>query len=119
MYLSTRLVQHDRKDLTRGYVAADAGNCGDEDSRLLLACLPLSVCSERGGSPTVVLAYALRVAVGNATSMQRLQSAVPPRTTPCCTYVRRAGFREVTDEHLNGYHVDRAEAEGHDEAISG
>jgi predicted N-acetyltransferase YhbS len=127
-YLRTSLGQHGRKDLTRGYVATDAGNCVIGYFTLAAGRLSLSVFPERGGLPATMplpstllgrlavdtawqgrgigaalLAYALHVAVAGAESIASAVIEVDAKDEAARSFYARFGFRSLTDDRLHMY----------------
>lgn len=127
-YLRTSLGQHGRKDLTRGYVAADVGNCVVGYFTLAAGRLSVSVFPERGGLPATMplpttllgrlavdaawqgrgigaalLAYAFRVAVEGAEAIASAVIEVDAKDDTARSFYARFGFRSLTDDQLHMY----------------
>lgn len=125
-YLRTSLGQHGRRDLTRGYVAADAANRVVGYFTLAAGRLSVSVFPERGGLPAkmplpttllarlavdrawqgrgigaALLAYALRVAVEGAESIASAVIEVDAKDDTARSFYARFGFRSLTDDQLH------------------
>jgi GNAT superfamily N-acetyltransferase len=125
-YLRTSLGQHGRRDLTRGYVAADTGNRVAGYFTLAAGRLSVSVFPERGGLPTkmplpttlldrlavdrgwqgrgigaALLAYALRVAVEGAQSIASAVIEVDAKDDTARSFYTKFGFRSLTDDRLH------------------
>jgi len=125
-YLRTSLGQHGRRDLTRGYVAADAANRVVGYFTLAAGRLSVSVFPERGGLPAkmplpttllarlavartrqgrgigaALLAYALHVAVDGAESIASAVIEVDGKDDTARSFYARYGFRSLTDDRLH------------------
>lgn len=125
-YLRTSLGQHGRRDLTRGYVAVDAGNRVAGYFTLAAGRLSVSVFPERGGVPAkmplpttllarlavdrawpgrglgaALLAYALRVAVQGAESIASAVIEVDAKDDTARSFYARFGFRSLSDDRLH------------------
>lgn len=127
-YLRTSLGQHGRKDLTRGYVAANAESVvvgyftlaagrlsvnvlphrGKLPSRMplpttLLARLAIDRTWQGQGIGAALLAYALRVAVQGAESIASAVIEVDAKDDVARAFYSRFGFRSLTDDRLHMY----------------
>lgn len=127
-YLRASLGQHGRRELTRGYVAADTGDCVVGYFTLAAGRLSVSVFPERGGVPAkmplpttllarlavdkgwqargigaALLAYALRVAVEGAQSIASAVIEVDAKDDTARSFHERFGFRSLTDDPLHMY----------------
>lgn len=125
-YLRTSLGQHGRRDLTRGYVAVDAGNRIVGYFTLAAGRLSVNVFPERGGLPAkmplpttllgrlavdrawqgqgigaALLAYALRVAVEGADSIASAVIEADAKDDTARSFYTRFGFRSLTDDRLH------------------
>lgn len=125
-YLRTYLGQHGRKDLTRGYVAADAGSHVVGYFTLAAGRLSVTVLPESGGLPAkmplpttllarlavdkvwqgrgvgaALLAYALRLAVQGAESIASAVIEVDAKDDTARSFYARFGFRSLTDDRLH------------------
>lgn len=125
-YLRTSLGQHGRKNLTRGFVAADAGNCVVGYFALAAGRLGVSVLPERGRLPAkmplpttllarlavdkawhgrgigaAIVAYALRVAVQGAETIASAVIEVDAKDDTARAFYARFGFRSLTDDRLH------------------
>lgn len=125
-YLRTSLGQHGRKDLTRGYVVADAGNHVVGYFTLAAGRLAVTVLPERGGLPAkmplpttllarlavdkawqghgvgaALLAYALRLAVQGAESIASAVIEVDAKDDTARSFYARFGFRSLADDRLH------------------
>jgi predicted N-acetyltransferase YhbS len=125
-YLRTSLGQHGRKDLTRGYVAVDAGNRVVGYFSLAAGTLSVSLLPERGGLPARMplpatllarlavdkswqgqgigarlLAYALHVAVEGAESIASAVIEVDAKDDTAQSFYAKFGFRSLTDDRLH------------------
>jgi GNAT superfamily N-acetyltransferase len=127
-YLRTSLGQHGRKDLTRGYVAADTDGKVMGYFTLAAGRLSVSVLPERGGLPArmplpttllarlavdtswrgrglgaALLAYALRVAVEGAKTIASAVIEVDAKDDAARPFYARFGFRRLADDPLHLY----------------
>lgn len=127
-YLRTSLGQHGRKDLTRGYVAADTDGKVMGYFTLAAGRLSVSVLPERGGLPArmplpttllarlavdtswrgrglgaALLAYALRVAVEGAKTIASAVIEVDAKDDAARSCYARFGFRRLADDPLHLY----------------
>lgn len=127
-YLRTSLGQHGRKDLTRGYVAANAENVVVGYFALAAGRLSVNVLPDRGKLPArmplpttllarlavdrlfqargigaALLAYALRVAVQGAESIASAVIEVDAKDDLARAFYPRFGFRSLTDDRLHMY----------------
>lgn len=127
-YLRTSLGQHGRKDLTRGYVAADTDGKFMGYFTLAAGRLSVSVLPERGGLPArmplpttllarlavdtswrgrglgaALLAYALRVAVEGAKTIASAVIEVDAKDDAARSFYARFGFRRLADDPLHLY----------------
>ena len=127
-YLRTSLGPHGRKNLTRGFVAADAEDCVVGYFTLAAGRLSVSVFPERGGLPTkmplpttllgrlavdtawqgrgigsALLAYALRVAVEGAESIASAVIEVDAKDDTARSFYAKFGFRSLTDDRHHMY----------------
>ena len=127
-YLRTSLGQHGRKDLTRGYVAADTDGKVMGYFTLAAGRLSVSVLPERGGLPArmplpttllarlavdtswrgrglgaALLAYALRVAVEGAKTIASAVIEVDAKDDAARSFYARFGFRRLADDPLHLY----------------
>jgi len=127
-YLRTSLGQHGRKDLTRGYVAANAENVVVGYFTLAAGRLSVNVLPDRGKLPArmplpttllarlavdrtwqgqgigaALLAYALRIAVQGAESIASAVIEVDAKDDVAREFYSRFGFRSLTDDRLHMY----------------
>lgn len=127
-YLRTSLGQHDRRDLTRGFVAADARHlvvgyftlaAGRlsvsvfQDRRRLPARMPLPTTLlarlavdkawQGRGLGAALLAYALRVAVHGAELIASAVIEVDAKDDAARAFYARFGFRSLADDRLRMY----------------
>lgn len=127
-YLRSILGQHGRRDLTRGYVAADAGKVVVGYFTLAAGRLSVSVFPERGGLPAKMplpttllgrlavdkawqgrgtgaslLAYALRVAVVGAEAIASAVIEVEAKDDTARSFYARFGFRSLADDRQHMY----------------
>lgn len=127
-YLRTSLGQHGRKDLTRGYVAADTDGKVTGYFTLAAGRLSVSVLPERGGLPArmplpttllarlavdtswrgrglgaALLAYALRVAVEGAKTIASAVIEVDAKDDAARSFYARFGFRRLADDPVHLY----------------
>ena len=127
-YLCTSLGQHGRKDLTRGYVAADAEHRVVGYFTLAAGRLSVSVLPSRGNLPArmplpttllarlavdrswqgrgvggALLAYALRVAVRAADEIASAVIEVDAKDDTARSFYARHGFQSLVDDRLHMY----------------
>jgi predicted N-acetyltransferase YhbS len=127
-YLKTALGQHGRKDLTRGYVAADEGHRVVGYFTLASGRLSVNVLPDRGKLPARVplpttllarlavdkswqgrgvgaalLAYALRVAVQGADVIASAVIEVDAKDESARAFYSQFGFRNLVDDQLHMY----------------
>ena len=127
-YLRTRLGQHDRKDLSRGWVAVAPADVVVGYYTLASGRISVNVLPERGGLPArmplpttllgrlavdrtwqgrglgaALLAHALRVAVRNAESIASAVIEVDAKDEGARAFYARYGFKSLIDDRLHLY----------------
>jgi len=126
VYLRTSLEQYGRRELTRGYVAAEGGNRVVGYFTLAASRLAVSVFPEQGGAPArmplpttllgrlavdkawqgrgigaALLAYALRVAVAGAEPIASAVIEVDAKDDAARSFYAKFGFRSLKDDRLH------------------